>query len=144
MQNHLNKIALLCIVGLFTSGCIVYEQPQPAPVVEQPVVTGPGVVLIEVEPAPADRVYVYDPGFPPGVYFYNDYYWYNGYRYPHDVFINQYVTVNVREHRFVDVAANRRAGQQIEAQHRQEFAANHGVRRGHAPAAHEEPGRRDR
>jgi hypothetical protein len=113
--------------------------PQPevvvaAPVVAGPVFEAPGVEVIEVEPPPVERVYVYDPGYPPGCYFYNDYYWYGGYRYPHDVFINRYVRVNVRENRFSNVEENRRQGQQIEARHRAEFAENHGVRQANRAA----------
>jgi hypothetical protein len=94
--------------------------------VETAVVAGPGVEVIEVEPAPMDRVYVYEVGYPPGCYVYGDYYYYNGYRYPHDVFVRQVVTVNIRENRYVNVEENRRAGVRIEEQHRQEFAVNHG------------------
>jgi hypothetical protein len=145
MSKFSNNIVLSCLAGLFLAGCVVYvPQPQPTSVaVDQPVITDPGVVAIDVEPPPDDRVYVYDPGFPPGVYFYNDYYWYNGYRYPHDVFINRYVTVNVRENRFINVDENRRLGQRIEVEHRQDFAANHGVHRGHAPAADQHPEHRE-
>jgi hypothetical protein len=156
----------LAAAGVLVGGCVVvptYEvyrpapAPQPEVVVAGPVVAGPGfeapgVEVIDVEPAPEERVYVYDPGYPPGCYFYNGFYWYGGYRYPHDVFINRYVTVNVRERRFINVEENRRQGVQIEARHRTEFAQNHGVpqgrvaRPGARPAAsrerdsHENPG----
>jgi hypothetical protein len=125
---------LICgvVLLMLSQGCVVYTQP--ASVAAQPVVTGPGVEAIEVEPPPADRVYVYDPGFPPGCYFYDGYYWYDGYRYPHDVFVNDYVVANVREHRFIDVEENRRTGARIEVEHRQQYAQNHGIRRG--PAEH--------
>lgn len=104
--------------------------------VEGPVLEGPGVVAIDVEPAPDERVYVYDAGFPPGVYLVGGYYWYGGYRYDHDVFVNGYVAANIREHRYADVAENRRAGVVIEQQHRAEFAKTGGKRpaAAHAPS----------
>ena len=116
-------------------GCTVYVRPAPAPqpVVVEPVVSGPGVELVEVEPAPPDRVYVYDPGFPPGVYWYGGYYWYDGYRYPHDLFIHNYVERNRAEHRYFDQSENRRMSSRIEEEHRQRFAVDHGVR--HRPPA---------
>ena len=121
-------IALGCFGLMGVTGCIVVPaRPEPSPVVVGPVVSGPGVEVIDVEPAPVDRVYIYDPGYPPGCYFYNNYYWYNGYRYPHDVFVREYVTVNVRERRFVDVNENRRSAVIIQDRHRTEYAANHGV-----------------
>ena len=76
---------------------------------------------------------MYDPGYPPGCYFYNDYYWYGGYRYPRDVFINRYVVVNIRERRYIDVEQNRRFGQQMEVRQRNDFARNHGMRPGGRP-----------
>lgn len=135
MAKLIVKACALSVAGLLTAGCVVYEQPRPVAVVEQPVVVGPGVEVIEVEPAPADRVYVYEEGYPPGVYFCNGFYWYNGYRYQHDVFVDRVVTVNIRENRYIDVEENRRAGQQIEIQHRQEYAVNHGQRPGGPVAA---------
>jgi hypothetical protein len=116
---------------------VVYVAPAPAVVVaDGPVVVDPSVVVIDVEPDPVARVYVYDPGFPPGVYFYGGFYYYGGYRYPHDVFIHSYVEVNVREHRFADPRENRERAQSIEAQHRRDYAA-HADHAGHnvRPAA---------
>jgi hypothetical protein len=124
----------LTVIG---AGCTVNFAPvpvssDPAPEVVDagsgPVVEGPGVEVVTVEPDPALREYVYDPGYPPGAYFYDGYYWYGGYRYPHDVFINQYVAVNVREHRFADAAENRQRAMVAERDNRREFAQNHGVR----------------
>jgi hypothetical protein len=115
---------------------VVVIAPAPAPEVvvsDGPVVVDPTVVLIDVEPAPAYRVYVYDPGFPPGAYFYGGFYYYGRYRYPHDVFIHSYVEVNVRQHRFMDARENRDRSAAIEAQHRREYAA-HG--NGHPADAH--------
>jgi hypothetical protein len=136
MSNTKKKSGVVFVAGILVTtatGCVVYERPrpvavveQPAPVVEETVVTGSGVEVIEVEPAPEERVYVYDPGYPPGVYFYNGFYWYGGYRYEHDVFVNRYVVVNIREHRYVNVEENRRSGVQIEQEHRRAFAVNHG------------------
>jgi|HubBroStandDraft_2_1064218.scaffolds.fasta_scaffold107743_2 hypothetical protein len=104
-------------------------------VVEEPVVEGPvidGGVAIDVEPAIDQRVYVYDAGFPPGTYLYGGYYWYGGYRYPQDVFINGYVATNIRGGLYVNVAENRRVGAFKEQQHRAEFARTGGKR---APVA---------
>jgi hypothetical protein len=135
------SIIIATVAAILAGGCVVvptYEvyRPVPAPppppepevVVAGPVFEAPGVEIIDVEPAPYDRVYVYDPGYPPGCYFYGGFYWYGGYRYPHDVFIQRYVTVNVRENRYINVEENRRSGMRIEEQHRVEFARNHGVR----------------
>jgi hypothetical protein len=135
---HLAKpLIVVTVAGLLSTGCIVvptYEPVPPPPpppqaeVVAGPVIEAPGVVLVDVEPPPEERVYVYDPGFPPGVYFYDNYYWYGGYRYPHDVFINQYVTRNVRENRYTRVDENRRQGYQMEARQRADFARTRGIR----------------
>lgn len=134
MRNLLSRVAAVSVLGLFTTGCMVYVQPRPVaiveppppPVVETAVVVGPGVEVIDVEPDPVDRVYVYDVGYPPGVYVYGGFYWYGGYRYQHDEFVRRVVTVNIRENRFVNVEENRRAGVRIEEQHRHDFAVNHG------------------
>jgi hypothetical protein len=134
------KTVLITLVGvsaaIFSTGCVVrIERPEPVaevsvetPDVEVsgPVVEGPGVEVISVEPDPVERVYVYDPGYPPGTYFYGGFYWYGGYRYPRDVFYNRYVAVNIREHRFADAEANRRRGAEIERTHREEFAKTGG------------------
>ncbi len=132
MLKRVIKSGGISVVGLLTAGCVVYEQPRPVAVVErpvvvdQPVVVEPGVEVVEVEPAPEDRVYVYEVGYPPGVYVYGGFYYYNGQRYEHDVFVNRVVTVNIRENRYVNVEENRRAGRQIEAQHREQYAVNRG------------------
>jgi hypothetical protein len=99
--------------------------------VEGPVVEGPvvdGAVAIDVEPPPDERVYVFDAGFPPGVYLDGGFYWYGGYRYPQDVFVNGYVATNLRGGLYTNVAENRRAGAVIEQQHRAEFAKTGGKR----------------
>jgi hypothetical protein len=121
----------MSVAACASMGCTVYQQ-QPRPVVavddpapQGPVIEGPGVEVIQVEPVPVERVYVYDPGFPPGTYFYSGYYWYGGYRYEHDVFIHRYVDVNVREHRYIDVSENRRAGQRVEQRQVTQFARQH-------------------
>lgn len=104
---------------------VIYIAPAPAVVVSTgPVFADPTVVAIDVEPDPAARVYVYDPGFPPGCYFYGGFYYYGGYRYPHDMFVHRYVEVNIRDHRFADPRENREKSSAIEAQHRREFAAH--------------------
>ncbi len=140
MPNLMGKVVAVSLLGVLGTGCVVYERPRPVAVVEQPVVVEPGVEVIEVEPAPEERVYVYEVGYPPGCYVYGGYYYYGGHRYEHDVFVNQVVTVNIRENRYVNVEENRRSGVQIEAQHRQAFAVNHGRPAGHAPeVAHAQP-----
>jgi len=139
---------LLCAAAAFVSaGCEVHEHGyvsgpaalQGEVAVDEPqgeVIEGPGVAAIDVEPDPTQRVYVYDEGFPPGVYLYDNYYYYGGYRYPHDLFINQYVQRNVQQHRYVNVEDNRRQGQKLEQGQRAEFAKTHGVRQ--KPAARTE------
>jgi hypothetical protein len=119
---------------MLSAGCTVYTQPAPPPpagyeaVSDGPVVEGPGVEVIDVEPAPVERVYIYDPGYPPGTYYYNGYYYYGGYRYERDVFVHRYVEVNVREHRYADARENREAGRRIEESHRTEYARTGGTR----------------
>ena len=132
--NTKRSIVLL-LGGLLGVGCAEHErdyEPAPPPyreaVVDGPVVEGPGVEVIETEPAPVERVY--DEGYPPGTYLYGGYYFYGGYRYRRDVFVNRYVVVNVREHRYINVAENRRLGGRIEVHHRAEFARYHGARPG--------------
>lgn len=131
-------------VALVCAGCtIVYDQPPApppgAPAQESapppdaysdtgPVFDGPGVVEVDEEPPPDERVYVYDPGFPPGCYFYGGYYWYHGYRYDHDAFIHRYVDLNIRAHRFVDVDANRRAAGPLVERQRLDYTRNGGHR----------------
>jgi len=147
LSKSIIKAGVISLTGLMTAGCVVYERPRPVvyerPAYQETVVVGPGVEVIEVEPAPAERVYVYDVGYPPGVYVYGGYYYYNGNRYEHDVFVNRVVTVNIRENRYVNVEENRRAGVQIEAQHRNAYAVNHGhpanTARAAAPARAGEP-----
>jgi hypothetical protein len=135
IMRFAKRSLIVAAAGLLAAGCIVVPtyEPSPAPpppqgaVVDGPVIEAPGVELIDVEPPPDERVYVYDPGFPPGVYFYNNYYWYGGYRYPHDVFINRYVTRNIHENRYINTEENRQMGQRIESQHREEFARTRGI-----------------
>lgn len=141
--------AAMAVSASLVLGCAVVVRPpvvaagvtveEPGVAVDGPVFTGPGVVAIDVEPPPDERVYVYDVGFPPGVYLDGGYYWYGGYRYDHDAFINGYVAVNIREHRFADVAENRRAGVAIEQQHRAEFAKTGGKRANVQTQAHAQP-----
>jgi hypothetical protein len=136
------KILALALGGLLSTGCTVYTSPPPPPPpAPGPVVEGPGVVVITEEPPYDQRVYVYDPGFPPGTYYYpaTDCYYYNGYVYPHEVFVDRYVAVNVREHRFVDREANARAGRVFEDRARADYA-----RRGGRPAPGRPEEHRDR
>lgn len=139
-MHSTNKSIVLAVAGVLTAGCVVrsyepYPRPREAVVVSGPVVDGPGVEVIEVEPPPAERVYIYDPGYPPGVYFCDGFYWYGGYRYEREVFVNRIVVVNVRERRYVNVEENRRYGARIEVRQRQEFAARHNARVAHPARA---------
>jgi hypothetical protein len=137
-MRSVNKCVLVIALGLMPVGCTVDIEEVPPPqqrevIVEQapppeevvvapaPLVDDPAVIAVEIEPPPEERVYVYDPGFPPGVYISGGFYFYEGHRYPHDIFIDRVVTVNVRDHRFADPDKNRRAGVRIEAQHRAEY-----------------------
>jgi hypothetical protein len=129
MRNHGTRAAFLALSlgGLLSTGCTVYTSPPPPG--PGPVVEGPGVVVVSQEPPYDERVYMYDPGYPPGTYYdpENGCYYYNGYVYPHDVFVERYVAVNVRDHRYEDVDANRRNGRVFEERGR----ADAGRRGGH-------------
>lgn len=135
------SVALLTGCTVHTHREVVVEERRPVyverrvverPVVEAEIAVEPeapvivdaaptGILRIDVEPAPIERVYVYEPGFPPGCYLYGGFYYYGGYRYHHDVFIHRYVEVNVRERRYVNVVENRRVGHTIEVRHKTEF-----------------------
>jgi hypothetical protein len=144
MANVFLKSLVAASASILMTGCVVYTRPAPAPVVTE-VVVDPGVEVVEVEPAPEERIYVYDPGFPPGCYLVGGFYWYNGSRYDHDVFMNRYVTVNIREGRYTNAEENRRVGVKIEVQHRAEYAKAQ-TERANAPRAQAErtdPARRD-
>jgi hypothetical protein len=144
---HISRSLVLCAAVAFVSvGCEVHDAERDRVVVHDQasvdvpqgaVVDGPGVVAIDVEPDPSQRVYVYDEGYPPGTYIYNDYYYYGGYRYPRDVFVNRFVQDNIRQHRYTNADDNRRQGQQIEQRQRTEFTKTRGVRQNVAgrPAA---------
>jgi hypothetical protein len=144
------KRVLLALPLLILGGCVISARPAvvevsapvvavEAPVVDvepvAPVIEGPGVEVIAVEPAIEVRQYVYDPGFPPGVYLVGGFYYYGGHRYAHDVFINRVVHENIRLHRYENRAENLRRGRAIEARHRESFSHNHGAR----PAPHGRP-----
>ena len=112
---------------MITAGCESHRVHREV-VVDEPretVVDGPGVEVVSVEPDPVERVYVYDEGYPPGTYVYNNYYYYQGRRYPRDVFITRYVRENVRQHRYVNVEDNRRQGQRLEQTYRSDYSRNH-------------------
>jgi hypothetical protein len=111
-------------------GEVAVDEPRGA------VIEGPGVEYIDVEPDPVQRVYVYDEGYPPGTYVYNNYYYYGGYRYPRDVFVNRYVQENVRQRRYIDRDENRREGQRVEQSQRSEFTKTRGVHQ--RPAARQD------
>jgi hypothetical protein len=82
--------------------------------------------VVEVQPAPVERVYVYEAGYPPGTYLYDGYYYYGRHRYERNVFITKVVNVNIQKNRYVNVTENRRTGQQIEQKHRTEYTKNGG------------------
>ncbi len=79
------------------AGCIVTAEP-----------VAPGVV-VTAEPPPDQRVYIYDPGYPPGCYYYGDDVYYEGRAYRRDVFVNRVVNVNIHENRYVNIEENRRS-----------------------------------
>jgi hypothetical protein len=132
-MRTIHQLIVCVLAAVFSAGCVVREY-RPAVAVEAdaedpaPVVEGPGVEVVEVEPPPVERVYVYDEGYPPGTYLYGGYYYYGGRRYEHDVFVNRIVERNIRERRYMDVHANRERGQRIEQQHRERFARTGGRR----------------
>lgn len=136
----INSLTLALLGLCVLNGCVVYDErprrvvyvEERGPYVQETVIDGPGVHIVEIEPAPVDRVYVYEVGYPPGCYFYGGFFWYGGRYYDRTVFIDRVVNVNVRENRYVNVEENRRVGAQIEAQHRESFARN-GGRRNAAP-----------
>lgn len=149
---HIKLLRVVVSPLMFVSlGCVVYRDAPsrgpvvveaPPPDVQGPVIEGPGVEVVEVEPPPVQRVYVYDVGYPPGCYFYNNYYWYGGYRYQRNVFINRYVTVNIRERRFVNAEENRRRGGQIEQHQRvvyQQTGGRQTARPGQTPGHQGDP-----
>src|SRR6185312_14027597 len=86
-------------LSVLSVGCVIRETPRET-VVREEVVVGDPVV---VEPAPVERVYVYERGYPPGTYVYGGYYYYGGRRYERDVFVTKVVNVNIRENRYVNV-----------------------------------------
>lgn len=103
-------------VAFLSIGCVLREGPRvEREEVREEVVGDP----VEAEPPPAQRVYVYERGYPPGTYFYDGYYYYGRQRYERNVFITKVVNVNIQKNKYVNVTENRRVGQQIEQQHRQ-------------------------
>jgi hypothetical protein len=66
-----------------------------------------GGVAVTVEPPIELQVLVFDPGFPPGCYVYEGYYYYRGYRFEQAAF-RRYAERNLREHRFVHPETNRK------------------------------------
>jgi hypothetical protein len=143
-------------MAFFSAGCelavhpahVAVETPSvavegPAVDVEPqgPLIEGPEAQVVDVEPPPAEREYVYDPGFPPGVYLSGGFYYYGGHRYDRNVFINRVVEANRREHRYVNAGENRRLGERMAARHREVYKRTGGRRlpekRGNQPS-HEE------
>ncbi|MGD1001875.1 MAG: hypothetical protein ABSA67_14365 [Candidatus Brocadiia bacterium] len=119
-------------ISLLCGGCVI-QGPRVGFVAPAPAVVVTGDVEV-VEPPPDDRVYIYDTGYPPGCYLYGGFYFYGGRRYTHDVFVRDIVTVNIREHRYVNVEENRRAGERIKVQHATEYKKTGGHPQAGKPA----------
>jgi hypothetical protein len=127
-------VSAVCACATFCSiGCVVHEHREPRYVEREVVVEGPGVTVIEVEPPPPQRIYIYERGYPPGCYMYGGYVYYGQRRYERTVFVNRVVTVNVQRNVYVNVNENRRVGQQVERTHQVEFQRTGGRV---SPAAH--------
>jgi hypothetical protein len=129
-------LSLLTFAACGIAGCTIRTYPQPygQQAYDAPLVDGPGVAPIDAPPPPDQCVYVYDPGYPPGTYYYGGNYYYGGYRYQQDVFVTRVVNVNVHENRYVNVADNRRASLQTQARQPAPYARPGGVRRADAPS----------
>jgi hypothetical protein len=143
MRHICSAILSASFIGIL-SGCTIQFTNPPADsssatldedtsLSDGPVVDDPGVVVVDEEPPPPERQYIYDPGYPPGTYFYGGYYYYGRYRYPHDVFVHRYVDVNVHQHRYVDVNRNRHMGAAMVQRQRADYARTGGR---HTPAGH--------
>ena len=106
---RIRAFALSCVacggLSLLSAGCVIHDSPPPRQ-----------VVVIE-EPPPAERVYIYEVGYPPGTYRCGDYYYYSGQRYEREVFVTRVVNVNIHEHRYINVEENRRVSHEIEHEH---------------------------
>ena len=111
---RIRAIGLTCVacgaLSLLSVGCVIHESPPPRHVIVEREV-------VEVEPPPAERIYIYEVGYPPGTYRCGDYYYCGGHRYEHDVFVTRVVNVNIHEHRYVNVEENRRTAHEIEHEH---------------------------
>lgn len=147
--------AVVCASAVLSVGCVVrVHNPEvvvarpavvvtpPVVAVQAPVVTveapvvavdappliavGVGVEVIDIEPPPVERVYVVEAGYPPGVYLYNNFYYYGGHRYAHDVFVDRVVHVNIEKHLYVNVEENRRISERARVAHEKQFAETKG------------------
>src|SRR5437764_6951875 len=69
---RIRAIGLTCVacgaLSLLSVGCVIHESPPPRHVIVEREV-------VEVEPPPVERVYVYEVGYPPGTYRCGDYYY---------------------------------------------------------------------
>jgi hypothetical protein len=128
--------AAVASAALLVAGCEVeVRHPHPEVSVQAdvgggggPVFQDPGVTVVTDEPPPDQRNYVYDEGYPPGCYLYGGFYYYDGYRYPHDEFVNRYVNVNIQQHRYVNVTENRQQGATIVERQKAEYQKTGGHR----------------
>jgi hypothetical protein len=98
MRTFLLGTTIAAALAAFTTGCVVTAEPATY-----------GTVVYS-DPPPDQRVYIYDPGYPPGCYYYGDEVYYEGRAYPRDVFVERVVNVNIRENRYISVDENRRLG----------------------------------
>jgi hypothetical protein len=148
-SKHLWAASALAVASAAVVGCEIraYGPPPPPPTYVEvapapapaPVVVDGGV-YVDVLPPPDQRVYYYDPGYPPGCFFYGGYYYYGGYRYSRDVFINRVVNVNIHENRYVNVEENHRQGEAVKVRQQADYARYGGHVRpaGDRPPAHRE------
>jgi hypothetical protein len=122
--------AVCALMAFLSVGCVV----RPIEVVRaEPAPSMPVGEVIIVEPMPVERVYIYDRGYPPGTYVWNGYYYYGGYRYERNVFVQRVVNVNIQKNVYVNVVDNRQRGRQIEETHRRDFENHHGSGPGPKP-----------
>jgi len=121
-----------CGTTLFLSGCeVVVRGPHaevvaPSVEVQGPLIVGEGVVAVDVEPPPDECVYQFELGFPPGCFFWHDHYYFGGYCYTRDVFLNRVVHENILHHRYVNVEENRRAAASFQTRDRERFTKTGG------------------
>ena len=130
MRLVLGTGVAILLAGL-SAGCIVTAEPV-APSVE-----------VAAEPPPDQRVYIYDPGYPPGCYYYGDDVYYEGRAYRRDVFVSHVVNVNIRENRYVNAEQNRRSANTYVTRDTVHYQNNHPNYRGPAGGGHPDNHRPD-